>query len=255
MKTLRILAAVICAGVWFGGVARGEDGPDVQALLKTMDRLYRADSSYARLQMTIVNPHWERTLALDMWTLGMEKTFIRILAPAKDQGVATLRMGTEMWNYFPKIDKVMKVPPSMMMGAWMGSDFTNDDLVKESTLLEDYSAELIPPSAEAAGAGPVYCIRLTPKARTATVWAGIVLTMDARSLLPLHEEYVDEKGRKMRRIEYREVKELGGRRMPTRLELFSLSKPGNKTVIEYQRAEFNAKVSDSVFSLRNLQKR
>lgn len=226
--------------------------PNVKTLIEKADRLYRADNSYARMQMTIVNPNWQRTLSMDVWSLGMKKTFIRILSPTKDQGMATLRIGTEMWNYFPKIDKVMKVPPSMMMGAWMGSDFTNDDLVKETTLLDDYTAELIHP---AAAGQDIYSIQLIPKQQTATVWTKIILNIDKQSLLPKSEEYYDEKGQKMRRIDYREVKEIGGRKMPTIMELVPLNKPGNKTIIEYQKAEFDSGVPDSVFSLRNLQQR
>ena len=98
--------------------------------------------------MQVVTPNWERTLRMQMWTEGMDRTFIAILSPKKDAGIATLRKGTEMWNYFPKINKVMKVPPSMMMASWMGSDFTNDDLVKETSLLRDYDAAFAEPESE-----------------------------------------------------------------------------------------------------------
>lgn len=168
-----------------------ETPPEVKALIEKVDRLYRSQDSYARVQMTIINPNWQRTLVMDIWSQGMTKTFIRILSPAKDRGVATLREEHEMWNYFPKIDKVMKVPPSMMMGSWMGSDFTNDDLVKETSLLEDYTAVLLPAEA---GQGALVRIALTPKASTATVWGKIVLTAESDTLLPRSESYFDEKG-------------------------------------------------------------
>jgi outer membrane lipoprotein-sorting protein len=252
MNYFKLAAAMMITGIFLPGIGFGETQADVNRLIEKVDSLYRANNSYARMQMTIVNPNWQRTLVLDVWSLGMKKTFIRILSPAKDKGVATLRMATEMWNYFPKIDKVMKVPPSMMMGAWMGSDFTNDDLVKETTLLDDYTAELIRPEA---ADQTVYSIQLVPKQQTATVWAKIILNIDKQSLLPKSEAYYDEKGQKMRRIDYREVKEMGGRKMPTIMELVPLNKPGNKTVIEYQKAEFDTGVPDSVFSLRNLQQR
>jgi len=118
---------------------------DVKAIVKRMDELYRSDTSQTNMEMQIVTPHWERTLSLRVWTEGMDKTFIRIDAPKKEKGVTTLRIGNEMWNYLPKTNKVIKVPPSMMMGSWMGSDFTNDDLVKESSMLNDYSYDLIVP--------------------------------------------------------------------------------------------------------------
>ena len=109
------------------------------SLLKKIDELYRSDSSISTMKMRIVTPNWNRTLELQSWTIGMDDTFIRILSPKKDRGVATLKKGREMWNYFPKINKVIKVPPSMMMGSWMGSDFTNDDLVREVSLVKEYN--------------------------------------------------------------------------------------------------------------------
>lgn len=252
MNRFKLTSALLVLGLIIPGAGVCETQPDVKALIEKVDRLYRADNSYARMQMTIVNPNWQRTLSMDVWSQGMEKTFIRILSPAKDKGVATLRIENEMWNYFPKIDKVMKVPPSMMMSSWMGSDFTNDDLVKETTLLDDYDAELVRPE----GADPaLHVIQLLPKQQTATVWAKIVLRIDKQSLLPKDEEYYDEKGRKMRRVEFKDVKEIGGRVMPTVMELTPLNKPQNKTVIEYQRATFNTGVPNTVFSLRNLQRR
>ena len=122
-----------------------EPVPDVEAIVKKMDQLYRSETSHAEMEMQIATPHWERTLAMTVWTKGMDHTFIRITAPKKEQGVATLRIGNEMWNYLPKTNKVMKIPPSMMMGSWMGSDFTNDDLVKESSMLNDYTYQLVKP--------------------------------------------------------------------------------------------------------------
>ena len=112
-------------------LAEEKKDEDVMTIIKKVDELYRADSSYAEMEMTIVTPNWERTLKLEAWSEGMDKTFITILEPKKDKGITTLRVDNEMWNFFPKINKVMKVPPSMMMGSWMGSDFTNDDLVKD----------------------------------------------------------------------------------------------------------------------------
>ena len=114
----------------------------VEGLLDKVDRLYRSDSSHATMEMKIVTENWERTTVMEVWSRGMNDTLIKILSPRKDKGIKTLKLGNQMWNYFPKINKVLKVPPSMMMNSWMGSDFTNDDLVKENTLAEDYHAKL-----------------------------------------------------------------------------------------------------------------
>lgn len=252
MRTLYccLWLGVMCSPAWALQAAAAQ--PKVEDLLDQVDRLYRADDSYAEVDMTIVNPDWQRTLSLAIWSQGLQKTFIRILAPAKDRGVATLRDGKEMWNYFPKIDKVMKVPPSMMMGSWMGSDFTNDDLVKETTLLQDYHARLLESGPGQEGR---YVIELVPKSGTASVWGKIILTVARDSLLPVREEYYDEKGRKLRLLEFSEVKTMGSRTLPTVMSIMPLNKPGNKTVIEYKKAVFNQGVSNEIFSLRNLQKK
>ncbi len=252
MKRIVSALAVSLCLLSLSAITIAETSAEVDALVKKVDKLYRADNSYARMVMRIVNPHYQRTLTMDIWSQGMKKTFIRILEPAKDRGVATLRVDKEMWNYFPKIDKVMKVPPSMMMSSWMGSDFTNDDLVKETTLLDDYNARLAPP----ADANPdYYYIELTPKARSATVWGKIISVVRKSDYIPVSEDYYDEKGKKMRRIDFKGIKKMGGRLIPTIMEVKPLNKPGNTTVIEYQKAVFDQGVPASTFSLRNLQKK
>jgi outer membrane lipoprotein-sorting protein len=252
MKRWFLVSTVLAGWLAAAAVWAAEPAPDVAAIVAKLDRLYRADTSYAEMEMQIVNPNYQRTLTLNIWSEGMKKTFIRVLSPVKDRGIATLRLDREMWNYFPKIDKVMKVPPSMMMGSWMGSDFTNDDLVKETSLLDDYDAKLItPPGAEPA----YYYIELIPKQQTASVWGKIIAVIHKQDYLPVRDEYYDEKGVQMRRIEFKDIRELGGRRIPAVMELTVLNKPGNKTVIRYLKANFNQGVPADTFTLRNLQKR
>ncbi len=224
----------------------------VQDIVKKVDELYRSSSSYAEMEMQIETPDWKRAMRLKAWTEGMKKTFITILEPKKDQGTGTLRMDKEMWNFFPKINKVMKVPPSMMMGSWMGSDFTNDDLVKESTLMDDYSAKLVTP--QGSDQAKFYYIELIPKEKTATVWGRILITANKSDLLPVSQEYYDEKGVKVRVMQFTDIKTLGGKTLPTVMELNSLSKPGNRTRIIYKDLQFNGKLDPETFTLRNLQK-
>lgn len=223
--------------------------PTVEEIVKKSDELYRSTTSYAEMAMQIETPDWKRTMRLKAWTEGMKKTFITILEPKKDAGIGTLRMDTEMWNYFPKINKVMKIPPSMMMGSWMGSDFTNDDLVKESTLMDDYTYKLI--------AGPdatKYYIELKPKETTASVWGRIVVVANKSDLLPVAQEFYDEKGIKVRLMTFSDVKVLGGKKIPAVMELRSLTKSGNKTTIIYKDVQFDVKLDPDTFTLRNLQK-
>jgi outer membrane lipoprotein-sorting protein len=234
---------------------------DIATVVKKMDELYRADSSYAEIEMEIVTPHWQRTLSMKSWTEGKKKTFIQLLSPPKEKGVATLRLGSEMWNYLPRANKVIKIPPSMMMSSWMGSDFTNDDLVKAFTLLDDYRYEFITPEDIAQPAGAAHpagaaqdllYIALTPREGLPVVWGKIVAAVTRDEYLPVWDRYYDEKGALMRIINFRDVKLFGGRRIPSVMEVIPQDKKDQRTVLRYVRAEFNISIPEDVFSLRNL---
>ena len=229
-----------------------EKTPDVNTIVEIMDRLYRSDTSYGEIEMMIETEHWKRTLRMDIWSEGLDKTLINIKSPSKDAGIATLRKKTEMWNYFPKINKVIKVPPSMMMSSWMGSDFTNDDLVKESSMINDYHCSLIIPE----NANPdYYYIKLIPKKDIPIVWARIELIVRKNDYIPVEESYFDEKGRRMRVMEFSDIRNFSGREIPSVLVMKPLNKPGKKTVIRYLDLKFDIKLKEDTFSLRNLQKR
>ena len=232
--------------------AFAEDIHDVHEIVNKVDRLYRSNTSYGELEMTIVSENWTRTLSMNIWSEGMDKTFIHIISPKKDAGIATLRKKTEMWNYFPKINKVMKVPPSMMMSSWMGSDFTNDDLVKESSMIHDYNARLI--STEDSQTG-TYSIELIPKKDIPIVWAKILLIVRKKDYIPVEEVYFDEKGNKMRVMTFTETKKFGKRSVPSVIEMRTLNKPGKKTVIRYRQLQFDIQLESDMFTLRNLQKK
>lgn len=241
----------VCLSLAFSPLFAAGEEPGVKELLDRVDRLYRSERSRASMEMAIVTPEWRRTLTMEIWTEGLEKTFIRVKSPARDAGAATLRKGNEMWNYFPKINKVMKVPPSMMMGSWMGSDFTNDDLVKESTLLDDYNGEFFRPEKPDP---ELHYIRLKPKKETVSLWGAIELEIRKDDLLPVSERYYDEKGRLQRKMEFSDIAELDGRRMPRVMKMVPLSKEGHVTTIRYLDAEFDLDLPDDTFTLRNLQR-
>lgn len=218
-------------------------------VVRHIDELYRAQSSRAEIEMLIVTPDWQRTLSLQAWSEGMEKTFIRIEKPAREKGVATLRIGNEMWNFLPKTNKVIKIPPSMMMSSWMGSDFTNDDLVREITFTRDFVFnEVRPPDAQP----DLIYIQCIPKEDVPVVW-GKVLLVVTDDYVPVSQKYFDEAGKLMRTLEYSEVRAFGSRRLPSVLEMHPTQKPGNKTVIRYLDLDLDVPVDPAVFTLRNLQ--
>ena len=225
------------------------DSLDVNAIIKKVDQLYRSKSSYAQLEMEIITPHWQRTLTMNAWTEGMDRTFIRITAPKKELGVATLRIGNEMWNYLPKTNKVMKIPPSMMMSSWMGSDFTNDDLVKEFSLFDDYTYELIDVEE---GRDDLYYIKADPREGLPVVWGYIVIAVRKGDYLPEWQKYYDEKGTLMRVWSFSDIKTFGDRTIPSVMEMVPQHKEGHKTVMRYLKAEFDVELDRDTFSLRNL---
>lgn len=218
-------------------------------LIKKIDELYRSSGSIGKMEMEITTPNWKRTVDMDMWTKGMNYTFVRILSPRKDRGVSSLKRKNQMWNFFPKINKVIKIPPSMMMGSWMGSDFTNDDLVKESSLIEDYDCSIT---------GTVentVIISLKPKKDTISLWGDIVIYINKKNTLPVKEEFFDERGEKIRVMYFKEIKKFGERLIPSTMELVPLKKEGHRTIVRYKEIKFDADVPDNIFSITNLQKR
>lgn len=222
---------------------------DVKKVLTKMDRLYRSKTSHSVMMMSVIHPEWHRQMKLKAITQGLEKSFITILSPAKDKGISTLKIDNEMWNYFPKINKVIKVPPSMMMGSWMGSDFTNDDLVKENTYLDDHFYKLITDNDK------IYEIELTPKRETVSVWGKVILTIEKKRLIPLKESFFDEKNQLVRQLTFDKVKKVGSKEIPFRLTLIPVKKKGQKTVVEYLEISFDQKIAPGTFSRNNLQKR
>ncbi len=257
MENHPIWAAVLKAFLVLTSMLLSEAGPLPQAarpvgaeeIVRRIDELYRSDTSEALVEMEVVTPNWQRTLRMRVWSRGMTDTFIRVLGPKKEAGFATLRLGNEMWNYLPKIAKVLKVPPSMMMSSWMGSDLTNDDLVKEYTFVESYHFEMTVPESPEPGLVYVKCV---PKEGLPIVWGSVVLAVREDGLLPVREEYYDDKGGLARTITFSDVRAFGRRRIPSTMELVPEAKPGHRTVLRYLEAAFDVPLAADIFSLRNL---
>ena len=221
-----------------------------KGILDKIDKMWRGESSIGTFSMKIKTAHWERSLRIKSWTKGLDYTLIRIEYPKKEKGVSTLKVKNNLWNYLPKIKRVIKVPSSLMMGSWMGSHFTNDDLVKESTLVDDYYHR-ITFEGEKEGQN-VYEITLFPKEEAAVVWGKIIILIRKKDLMPLYEEFFDEKEKAVRKMIFNDVKKMGGRLLPTRLTIIPYDKPGESTEVTYVEIAFNMEIPDTFFSLRNL---
>jgi len=231
---------------------RGAEEHEVMKIVQQIDELYRSSSSYAEVEMEIATPHWQRTLHMKIWSRGMKQTFIRILSPKKEKGIGTLRLDKEMWNYLPKTNKVIKIPPSMMMSSWMGSDFTNDDLVREYTFLEDFNFSLFTPKEAEEGLIFVEC---RPKEGRPIIWDKVTIAVRASDYIPVWQKYYDEKGKVMRIMYFKDIKTFGERRIPAVLEMVPQNKKGHKTVIRYMDVVFDQEITEEVFSMRNLREK
>lgn len=213
------------------------------------DSLYKSESSESKIRMDIVTPHYERTLTARVWTKGMEKMLVRILEPAKERGVGTLKIENDMWNYLPKTNKVIKIPPSMMMSSWMGSDFTNDDLVREYTLGDDYAVELIHPDT---AADSLYYLSAQPKPDRPIIWDKVVFAVRKEDYLPVWEKMYNESGEVVRVFHFRNYKAFDGRKVPSVIELVPLDEEGSRTVLRYLSLDYEVNPKEDIFTLRNL---
>lgn len=234
--------------VLLSGPARAAE-PTVEELLAATDDVTRGTSSDAIMEMHVKTANYERTLKMHAVSAGKDKTLIRILEPAKDAGIATLKVDDNIWNYLPKVDRTMKVPAGMMSGNWMGSHFTNDDLVKDSRLSEDFTYTVTSrPKDNAEG---LYVITLVPKPDAPVVWGSIVAKIRPDKL-PVSIVYNDEKGKAVRTMQFSDFKQMDGRMVPGTMTLLPADKPGEFTSMTYDSIDFDVKLPDSTFTLQAL---
>ena len=228
------------------------DEQRVYEIVDQVDQLLRGDSSQGTITMQIVTENWQRSLTMQVWSQGTENSLVRIEKPRKEAGTATLKVGNNIWNYLPKVSRTIKIPTSMMMASWMGSHFTNDDLVRESSMSRDYFIT-ISYEGERNGSS-VYEFTLIPKPDAAVVWGKLELEVRQNDLMPTWHRYYDEDGTLIRELTFSEYTLMGGRRVPTRLVMQPYDKPGEQTVIIYDDLAFDVPIQADTFSLRNLER-
>lgn len=225
---------------------------DVKAVLDRFDDLWRGRSSKAQITMQIKTKHWERSLTMQAWSLGKDRSLVRVLKPLKERGIATLKVGREVYNYLPDTDRTIKITSGMMMGAWMGSHFTNDDLVKESRMADDYATTL---SFFGARDGqPVIELTSVPKPAAAVVWGKVVTTVRTADWQPLTILFYDDDGKLARTISYSAVRQLGDRALPTVMRVTPADRPGEYTEVIYDDIAFGVDLDEAFFSLNQLKR-
>ena len=203
--------------------------------------------------MRVRTAHYTRTMRMETWSKGKEKTLVRIISPLKEKGTATLKSGTTIYSYLPKTDRTIRLTSGMMMSSWMGSHFTNDDLVKESRMEEDYDPTI---TFEGERDGEkIIEFTLIPKPDAPVVWGKVVLTVHADDYIPVTEKFYDEDMKVTRAFDFSEVKNLGGRLLPTVMRVKPMDRPNEYTELVYQKLEFDITLSDAFFSLAQLKRK
>lgn len=218
--------------------------------LKYMEEQMRGDQSKAEVTMTIKAPTWERVLEINTDVKGKDQALTFIKAPAKEKGIGTLRLSNNMWNYFPKLKRKVTVSPSMLLGSWMGSDFTNDDLLKASSMYEDYSHSFKPD--EKIGKATYKVIDNLAKSDAKVIWPRIVTLADKKDCLPRYHRYYDKKGELIRTLSLSEIKTFDGHKVPTFWEMVPHKEQGRKTVMKYQKLSFKVNFPKNHFTMQNL---
>ncbi|MBZ5858982.1 outer membrane lipoprotein-sorting protein [Flavihumibacter profundi] len=221
-------------------------------IIRKADLKMRGNTSYAWLTIRIIRSSWNREMEARTWSKGTQLAMIRIESPVKDKGTVYLKRQKEVWNWIPTIERNIKLPPSMMSQSWMGTDFTNDDLVREFSILEDYTHKLI--GEETIGDRNCYKIQLDPKPQAAVVWGKIIAWIDKKDYLELKAEYYDDNNALINLMTGNDIKTLGGRLLPTRIEITPINKKGQKTIMVYKEVQFDQPIPDNFFTVENMKK-
>jgi len=241
---------LVVAGLWTSPTLAAD--PTMEELLNATDDIARGASSHATLEMSVKTARYARTMKLEAWSKGEDKSLIRILEPAKDAGMSTLMVDDNIWNYLPKVDRTMKVPGAMMSGSWMGSHFSNDDLVKANRLADEFTGEIT--SKPDDNPEKHYLVTLVPKPDAPVVWGKVLVRVSA-DLMPVDVRYFDEDGALKRTMKFEQYRDFDGRKMPAQMTLLPADKPEEFTRITYVEMKFDIELDDKkFFSLQQLKR-
>lgn len=229
-----------------------QEQPDARWIVQQADQKLRGQTSIATLKMTIVRPTWTREITMKSWSKGNDYSLTLVTAPARDKGTAFLKRDKEIWNWQPTIDRVIKMPPSMMMQSWMGSDFKNDDLVRESSIVTDYEHKLL--GEEVIEDRTCYKLELIPKEDAPVVWGRVLSWIDKEEFMQLKTEFYDEDDYLVNTMYGKKVKTMDGKLLPSILEVVPADEQGHKTVVEYLSLKFDEPLPTSFFSLQNMKR-
>ncbi len=249
-------AAATAAMLGLPGSAWASERPDKTSpdfpawVMDQIDDMHRGSSSHGVMSMTVKTEHWTRSLTMESWSKGEDYSLVRILAPKKEKGTATLKAKDDLFTYLAKTGRTVKVSGAMMGSSWMGSHLTNNDLVKSSRLADDYSLKLT--GEGTLGGVPQYVFTLTAKPDAAVVWGKIEVTVRQDNLLPTREIFYDEDGEAMRALEFGDYKEVAGRSIAGTVTVRPLDGSGEYTRVSYDSIDFDVDLPDSTFTVQHL---
>ena len=250
MKLSRVFAAALLAIGIFSWVSSAEEGKEARALVEAAVEYYRGDASISRVRMTIHRPDWERGMTIKAWTLGKKYSLFYITDPPKDEGNGTLKRGTDMWTYNPKVNRVIKLPPSMMSQAWMGSDFSNNDLAKSDSIIDDYVHSVI--SERTVDGKKIYVVKSMPKPMAPVIWGMQKLHIREDHIM-LRQEFYDEDMALVKAMSGEQIEMLGGKRFPRIWRMKKAEAEEEYTQLEYLELEFKDRLPDRLFTVSSLQ--
>jgi outer membrane lipoprotein-sorting protein len=222
-----------------------------QLVLKSEEQT-RGKSFQGTTTMTVMKGGSTRSITMKVWTVESEKALIKILKPAKDMNTGNLRLNLELWQYLPNIDQLIRIPPSMMLQSWMGSDFTNDDIVKTSSLARDYTHSIV--KEETVGGFKAVQILCTPKPTAPVVWGKVVIWVRAADAVPLKQDFYSESGEILKEMVGTDIKSFGTHTIPTTLKMTNLKNPDSSTTLHYDDVVFDRELANSIFTQNNLRK-
>lgn len=225
---------------------------NAQEIIKKMDDKMQGNSNKSVMSMAIVRPKYTRTIEFKNWSLTRDYFMTYVTAPAKDKGQVFMKHKNEMWNYTPSINRMIKLPPSMMSQGWMGSDYSNDDLVKQSSIVNDYTHNIL--DEETIEGRVCYKIKLIPNLDANVVWGKVVIWVDKELYLNYKAEYYDEEEYLVRTELGHDVKTFDGRQLTSVIEIIPADEPENKTIITIKSMDFDIDVKESFFSQQNMKR-
>lgn len=214
---------------------------EAKDIIQKVDANMRGKNIYMQMKMRIVAQGYKRSMQMQIWAEGSKKSFVKILYPPKDRGITFLSLNNQMWQYVPKIERIIKIPSSMMLQNWMGSDITNDDMVKQSSIVDDYNAKLLQLKNNHA------FIELTPKEDAAVVWGKIVSEIDLKTYTNVEDTFYDEYGKEVRTFRYKNVKKVGGYFLPTIWIIQPSNKKKSYTKITIEDVKYDGDISQKYF--------